>query len=269
MKAHMSSPASPAGVIWLAAVLLPGIAVAAPINYGDFSDVPPGSVMYTDVTETANSPGDDEPLYGAPSITRNRLDFDPRGFSAVAVAGGGDLTDGQLNLTMGARPDYFLQNLFIGGSGDATLFGSGGSSATVAQVGYGLSLASITVLEVDEVTLPTPVLLTPASISGALTLVDNPGQLMSWDIGLNYDIGFALSQAGVSFIDGATKIEIALDSSLSAISDPSSIAYLAQKDFFLEVTAPEIANGPVLIPEPSSLLSLSLAAGLLLRRRRA
>ena len=45
-------------------------AFAAPIQYGNFSGT---SVMYIDVTETANSLGDDEPLYGPPSIAGNQL----------------------------------------------------------------------------------------------------------------------------------------------------------------------------------------------------
>ena len=52
-----------------------GASLAAPINYGDFSDIPPGAVMYTDVTETANTPGDSEPLFGAPVVSGNALRF--------------------------------------------------------------------------------------------------------------------------------------------------------------------------------------------------
>jgi hypothetical protein len=37
--------------------------------------------MYLDVTETANTPGDAEPLFYGPNITGNLLDFDPKGFA--------------------------------------------------------------------------------------------------------------------------------------------------------------------------------------------
>ncbi len=52
---------------------------AAAINYGDFSG---STVMYLGVTEKANSPVNAEPLFNAPTIVGDELDFNPSGFSA-------------------------------------------------------------------------------------------------------------------------------------------------------------------------------------------
>ena len=74
-------------------------ASAAPISYGDFIGT---SVQYLDVIETANSPDDDEPLYGTPQLIGNTLDSDPRGFLAQTTSGANfDFTDGE------GAPDVF------------------------------------------------------------------------------------------------------------------------------------------------------------------
>ena len=104
---------------------------AATINYGNFSDVPPGGVMYLDVTETANSAGDDEPLHGLPSIRGNHLDFDPAGFSSTSRSGGSDGTGGRLSMAISAVQGSSIESLKISGRGDATLFVSG--TATVSD----------------------------------------------------------------------------------------------------------------------------------------
>ncbi|MEM9416391.1 MAG: PEP-CTERM sorting domain-containing protein [Planctomycetota bacterium] len=225
---------------------------ATSINYGDFSG---STVMYLDVTETANSPGDTAPLFGAPSIAGDQLDFDPAGFSAASTDGVTDLTDGQLNFTLMATGGATLEVIEISESGDYTLFGSG-TSAT--QVGYGLTLASVVVTEVDGVAI-TPVALSGASVSSSANLADNGPTIGSlWSLGLSYDVDAALAQAGVDFVNGATKLEIALDNTLIAVSEDGTAALVAKKDLSIDVE----------IPEPGSLALLSLGGLLLARRRR-
>jgi len=246
--------------------LLPVSADGA-ILYGDFSDVPPGGVMYTDVTESSNSPGDNEPLFGPPTIAGNRMDFDPKGFSSTAVSGATDITDGQLNFTLSSIPSHSLEFLTLNGRGDATLFGSGAAS----RIGYALSIGSITVLEVDGSPLDKPVPLDPLSQSRVMTITDNPGQLMSWNLGLLYEVDAALSAASVPYVYGATKLELSIDSSFSTIGEASAIAFIAQKDFVLDAQTEEFSLSPrnVAVPEPSLLLPLGLAVTVLRRRRRA
>src|SRR3954447_22415759 len=77
----------------LAALLLAKPALSAPINYGNFAGA---TVTYTQVTEDANSAGDNPPLFGPPTVSGDSIDFDPVGFNAANANGGADLTDGNL-----------------------------------------------------------------------------------------------------------------------------------------------------------------------------
>ncbi|QEG35311.1 hypothetical protein [Bythopirellula goksoeyrii] len=224
---------------------------AAPINYGDFSGT---SVMYLDVTETANSPGDDEPLYGPPTISGNKLDFDPSGFAATAVPGTPDVTDGQLNFTLMAAPGATLKTINISEGGDFTLFGSG---TTSTQVGYGIALGSVVVTEINGSAI-APVALNGASAFGSKNLVaDGPVIGASWGLTLSYDVDAALTAANLPL--GATKLEIAINDTLLAISEPSSVAFIAKKDFMIDTTIPE--------PTSMALALLSMVALASSRRR--
>lgn len=204
---------------------------AAPINYGDFSGT---SVMYLDVTETANSPDDDEPLYGPPTISGNKLDFDPSGFAATAVPGAPDVTDGQLNFTLMAATGATLKTINISEGGDYTLFGTGTAGT---QVGYGIAIASVVVTEINGSPI-VPVALTGKSAFSSKNLVaDGPVIGASWGLTLSYDVDAALTAAKLPL--GATKLEIAINDTLLAISQPESVAFIAKKDFMIDTTVPE------------------------------
>lgn len=238
-------------------------AQAAPINYGDFSDVPPGGVMYTDVTETANTVGDDEPLYGPPEITVNTLDFDPAGFSADSTDGDSDITDGQLNFGFMTPQGAGLNGLTIRESGDFTLFG-GGSTATSVAAGL---FAEVEITHVNQLPLLSPISVI-ASTQFSTDLGTSPGLNQPWSNSLFVDFGPALSNAGFGAGDYATKGEIVLNDTLVAISEdnPSTIAFIAKKDFKL-IPVGDLTPDDV-IPEPTTAVLAGLAlAGLAARRR--
>ena len=257
--------------VWLiAAVSLCAVnnsAVAA-IMYGDFSDIPPGVVMYTDVTESSVTDLVPPGRFGAPTITGNLLDFNPTNFGSYAANGDADLTDVQLNLDIeAAGSGSMVSGGFYGISfsegGDFTLLGSGSS---LTQIAAGLAV-SVEILEVDGVALPSPIMVT-ASTSFSADLMTSPGIGLNWANSLTIDLVPALTSAGIitpssSPVYGVTKASLVLDDTLASISEAGTSALVMKKDFkinpFSVVPNPEFHN----VPEPSSvalIASLSLAA---------
>lgn len=235
------------------------IADAAPINYGDFTGT---TVMYLDVTETANTPGDTEPMFGDgnpaapfnPSIVGDKLDFDPSGFAATGANGLSDITDGQLNFTMMSLGRSVITQIDFSERGDYSLLGTGGAAT---QTIFGLGIASVVALEVDGVALPVPVPLAAASASGGDDLSLGVDVATPWSLALSYDVDAALVAAQVDFKFGATKLAIALNNTLAAISEPQSIAFIAKKDFMIDVSTDPLI--PMNVPEPSTAALLVLA----------
>jgi len=231
---------------------------AASINYGNFSD---GSVMYLDVTESANTPDDEEPLFGVPTLFGTKLDFDPAGFSAVATGGSVDLTDGQLNFTLMGLPGVAIKSFLLSEGGDYRLLGTGG---TVTQVFYGMTVAGVTVLEIDGVALGVPVNLAAASAFGGDDLSGGI-KVTTWDLSIDYDVNAALTAANVAFDIGATKLKLAINNTLAAISETSSIAFIAKKDFMIDVET-EVPEPTTVLLAIFGLLATSLGRGIKLEQ---
>lgn len=205
---------------------------AGPISYGDFVGA---DVTFTDVTETANTPGDTEPLLGPPGLAGNALSFSPSNLAASASSGAADPTDGQLDFTVEASGRPTIRSIALSAGGVETLQGSGGSPT---RVGYALSLASVTVLEVDYAPLAVPVVLPSASTSGSDHLAMGSEADTAWSLCIHYDVDAALADAGILFTNGATKLELSIDSMLVAISEPASLASIGGVSFEIEINAP-------------------------------
>ena len=231
--------------------------VAALFVYGDFLGT---SVTYVGVQE--NSVTDPGPLFGAPTISGNQLDFNPSGFAATATGPGGiDITDGQLNFTIWAHNESFIDNFMLSESGDYTLFG-GGTIATAVSVS---TPTEIEITEVDGVALvpaieiSTNMVFTP--LDGNYDLINDGGIGVAWSGELMVDVTQALIDEGIEFDFGATKLNVVLDNVLVAASESGTTATIAKKDFdgFTVTTN---------IPEPSTFVLAGMALIALLPRRR-
>ena len=221
----------------LAAAAVP--ASAATISYGDFGPVPPG-LSFLDVTESSGT--DPVPLYGAPEVFATGLDFDPIGFLATGSAGSQDVTDGQLNLTLSSDPSVGITSINLFEAGDFSLEGVG-TSATQALAG---AIIRATVTQIDGLDV-APLSLTPVNASIGFDLASNSGVLQPWSLGLLLDVAAALSPG-----QRATRVEVVIDDQLLAFSELASVAFIAKKEFRLE-----IGSGTV----PSTLLLLLLTGG--------
>ncbi|MEM9184869.1 MAG: hypothetical protein AAGB00_00060 [Planctomycetota bacterium] len=222
---------------------------AGSISYGDFSDTPPGAVLYTGVSETSAA----APIFGPPTAIASTIDWNPGDFpasqfSASAGDGATDSIDGQLNFELTTLPGAGITSLLIEESGDFDLFG-GGSAAT--QVGVGL-FVEVEVLAVDRA--PVFDLIGQAKIDVSASadaffnlIADGPGLGTPWENALIVDLGAALSSAGITFTEGVTSASVTIKNSLVAIAEPLNEAEIVKTNF---TVTPSGALSPMAIPEP-------------------
>jgi hypothetical protein len=220
------------------------VATAASISYGDFGPVPPAT-MFLNVTESSGT--DPVPMYGPPTAFETGLDFDPSSFVALSAGGGADLTDGQLSFTV-MSPGLTSISLFE--AGDYSLLGLG---TPLTSVNAAASLRA-TVTQINGVNV-APILIGPTNAAVGFNLVANPGSLQPWSLGVALNVAGALP-AG----QNATKVEIVIDNQMAAISEPTSVAFIAKKEFMIRTE---------IIPEPATLALGALAlCGLAVAARR-
>jgi len=240
------------------------LVLAAPINYGSFMGT---TVIYDMVREAANSVGDIEPLFGPPTtlgpvtvgfplvpcvmcgIPGNTLDFSPVGFGASSIGGGADLTDGNLAFMILAKQGQGIANVSITEAGDVTLSGiaAAGTQTTFASV---TSNVFIDIVEVNGVGI-TPINLSlnqtfaPSGGTyglGTDGLASQPLFNSGWTGGLFVNIQQELINRGISGV--ATKVNVDLDNTLSAISQLGTGALIAKKNHgvIIETNVPEPAS---------------------------
>ena len=234
---------------------------ADPINYGDFEGT---TVWYRKVTEDANSVGDEPPLFGEPTVSGDTLDFDPVGFSASAAgAGGNDVTDGNLIFDVEAKPGTAIPTLRIHEAGDTTLAGFG-SNATFTSVVTHLfvEIYEVDGVGIDNINLQGDINFSPSGGDFGLGTDGSGGPTFStsWYGQITFSLGQALTDAGISYERGATKVSVNLDNVLVALSEDGTTSVIAKKDF---------EGLKIEIPEPTTVaMALCGLIGLALAHRR-
>jgi len=284
LLAHELRMASTRGLATAGAVLLLVVtgspARAAQINYGTHMG---NHVTYVNVTEDS---GSDEPLplFGAPTVTGNSIDFNPVGFDASSTGVGSDITDSNLVFMVTAKSGSRISSITLNEAGDTTLAGnvapgSMGTAAAVFASGV-LDIHEVDFMGINHISVPFSLTFNPSGGTYFLGTDGGGGPIFhtEWSGSATLDIdailianGFMIPPGPVDPEGGATKISIDLDNTLVAVSETGTSAAISKKDFggvtIRSNVRTEPGGGPE-IPEPASIALAGLGAAVLLMRHR-
>ncbi len=228
----------------------------ASIDYGDFSGT---NVNYLQVTESSTT--NSNALYGQPTVTANAIEFGPNSFGASSSNGAAtDTTQGDLTTTLSADPNIQVLGLQFEEEGDYTLEGTG-TAATAVSV---TAPVTITILEVNGAPI-TPIVSNANLVftpSGSYALPGNEGAGVDYTGSAMVNLSSLVMGAGYN--GQATEVSWDLDNTLTASSEPGTVALIAKK-----AVSGSVMVQPVLgVPEPASLSLVVVALPLLAARRR-
>lgn len=225
---------------------------SADINYGDFAGT---DFVFQNVTESSGT--DPEPLYNAPGVFGNTLDFDPT-MNSAADGFDADITDAQVNMLIESIEGVGIGSLSFSEAGDTSLVGTG-TAATATAVA---ATFFVEVLEVDGVGIDpiSDIFVMSFSPSAGDFNLDDDGSLagQAWSGSLFIDIQALLD---ANDIDGnATLVSLVFDNILTASAEDGTASVISKKDSSVTVTQ---------IPAPGAVMLLGAAALMARRRSRA
>jgi hypothetical protein len=232
-------------------------------------------VTYVNVTEDS---GADEPLplFGAPTVTGNSIDFSPTGFDASSANGGSDITDSNLVFMVTAKSGSRISSITFSEAGDTTLAGnvdpgSMGTASAVFASGV-LDIQEFDFMGINHISVPFSFTFNPSGGTYFLGTDGGGGPIFNtqWSGSVTLDIdailianGFVIPPGTIDPDGGATKITIDMDNTLTAVSEAGTSALIAKKDIGGFTIRSNVRTEPGGIPEPATitLAAIALVAG--------
>jgi hypothetical protein len=212
-------------------------AAADPISYGDYLGTGSGEVDFIQVIEEPSTYP--TALFESPTRTGNKLIFAPSAFGSYSAGGSSDSVYSTLSVTIRADTGYTLETIELEELGDYLLTGLG-TSATSAHV-YGTLSAENTA--------------THTSYTDTMTVLPtSPYTLPSDSFG-------AFSGSAIIDLTGLdiSEVELVFCNTLETSSEAMTTSLIQKKDIELTVTT---------VPEPASVLLLTIGFAMARRRRR-
>ncbi len=241
------------GVVALSVGLAGSASVSNAAFYGNFSSGS-GTVSFLNV-------GDNNGLFGAPTVNGNNLDFSPTLFeadcaTAPSCAPAPHNVSDLLILDVKANSGQFIDTIVMSEAGDTSLFAIPGAFAATTV----LADVFIDVIEVAGVAVGVPINLNaqmvftqvgnPLNNDGIFnTVVEGPGTKL-WTGLLSVDLDALIAASPNAVVGQATLVRISLSNRLTAYAESGATAHIEKKDIDgLAITV---------VPEPGTALLFGL-----------
>jgi hypothetical protein len=242
---------------------------AAQINYGTHSGT---HVNYVNVTEDSGA-SEPLPLFGAPTVTGNSIDFNPVGFDATSSGAGSDITVSNLVFQITAKTGSRIDTITLTEGGDTTLAGnvtpgSMGTSSAAFASGV-LDIHEVDFAGINHISVPFAMTFNPSGGTYFLGTDGGGGPIFhtQWSGSVTLDVDAILTANGIT--GDATRVSIDLNNTLVAVSQTGTSATIEKKDFGgLTVRVAAVGAIPATIPEPASLTLAAFGVLAMLARRR-
>jgi hypothetical protein len=224
-----------------------GTTRALPINHGDFAG---DGVLFVGVSEDSTTDAAALPLFGAPTVSGNSLDFNGISFACSPGIDGIDMTHGNLTMDIEVLGNGIIDAITVLESGDYTLFGVPDATALASvRAAVYLDILEVDGKGIDPINVQANLVFTPSS--GLFDLqTGGPALVEIWNGQLAIDVTQALENQSIQ--GGASKVSLTLSTMLASANAPGTASFINKADLDISVR---------IIPEPSTLLLLG--AGLL------